>query len=90
MLNSDIGLLTGSVQAGFIFGTLCLAVSSLADRFRASLVFSCRLSAWWDYEFVLCLLSKWVDRVNFLPFYCGCLLGRSLSNRDEADCHLVA
>ena len=36
---SDIGLLTGAVQAGFIFGTLGLAVSNLADRFRPSLIF---------------------------------------------------
>lgn len=36
---SDIGLLTGAVQAGFISGTLGLAVSNLADRFRPSLIF---------------------------------------------------
>ena len=36
---SDIGLLTGAVQAGFISGTLGLAVSNLADRFRPTLIF---------------------------------------------------
>jgi MFS family permease len=36
---SDIGLLTGAVQAGFISGTLGLAISNIADRFRPSLIF---------------------------------------------------
>lgn len=36
---SDVGLLTGAVQAGFISGTLGLAVSNVADRFRPSLIF---------------------------------------------------
>jgi len=36
---SDIGLLTGAVQAGFIAGTLGLAISNIADRFRPSLIF---------------------------------------------------
>ena len=36
---SDIGLLTGAVQAGFIVGTLGLAVSNLADRLRPTLIF---------------------------------------------------
>ena len=36
---SDIGLLTGAVQAGFITGTLGLAISNIADRFRPSLIF---------------------------------------------------
>lgn len=35
----DIGLLTGSVQLGFILGTLLLALSGVADRFAASRIF---------------------------------------------------
>ena len=33
---ADIGRLTNAVQAGFILGTLTIALSGLADRFRAS------------------------------------------------------
>lgn len=36
---SDIGLLTGAVQGGFILGTLALALGGLADRFPASRIF---------------------------------------------------
>ncbi|WP_447554552.1 MFS transporter [Vreelandella sp. EE22] len=36
---ADIGWLTGAVQGGFILGTLLLALSGLADRFRASHIF---------------------------------------------------
>lgn len=38
--NSDIGWLTSAVQAGFITGTLLLALAGMADRFRASRVFA--------------------------------------------------
>ncbi len=38
---SDIGLLTGAVQLGFILGTLSIALSGLADRFAASRIFVC-------------------------------------------------
>jgi len=37
---ADVGTLTIAVQAGFICGTLALAVSGLADRFAASRVFA--------------------------------------------------
>ncbi len=38
----DIGWLTNAVQAGFIAGTLAMALSGLADRFAASrIVFAC-------------------------------------------------
>ena len=37
---SGIGWLTNAVQAGFIAGTLLLAVSGLADRFSASRIFA--------------------------------------------------
>ncbi len=37
---ADIGWLTSAVQLGFIIGTLVISVSGLADRFRASMVFT--------------------------------------------------
>lgn len=36
----DVGLLTVAVQIGFISGTLFLALTSIADRFQASVVFA--------------------------------------------------
>lgn len=36
---ADIGLLTSAVQAGFIFGTLVIALGGIADRYRASHLF---------------------------------------------------
>lgn len=39
LAESDLGRLTLSVQAGFIVGTLALAVTGLADRFGASRIF---------------------------------------------------
>src|SRR5579862_4798630 len=36
---SGIGLLTNAVQFGFILGTMTIALSGLADRFRASRIF---------------------------------------------------
>src|SRR5690554_7260156 len=39
LAESDMGRLTLSVQAGFIVGTLTLAVTGLADRFGASRIF---------------------------------------------------
>ncbi|MFG5407755.1 MFS transporter [Piscinibacter sakaiensis] len=39
LATADIGHLTVAVQAGFIAGTLLLALSGLADRFRASRIF---------------------------------------------------
>lgn len=41
LIPSDIGLLTGAVQAGFIIGTLGLAISNVADRFAPSHIFLC-------------------------------------------------
>ena len=38
--NADLGWLTDAVQAGFIVGTLVLAVTGLADRYRASRIFA--------------------------------------------------
>ena len=52
--HSDLGRLTLAVQAGFITGTLVLAVSGLADRFRASRIFltACLLGALVNAAFV--------------------------------------
>lgn len=36
---ADIGWLTSAVQAGFIIGTLAIALGGMADSFRASLIF---------------------------------------------------
>ncbi|MGR4068877.1 MFS transporter [Billgrantia sp. C5P2] len=51
----DLGRLTLTVQAGFIAGTLAIAVTGLADRFRASRIFavSCLLGAIVNAGFVL-------------------------------------
>ncbi|MGN6580055.1 MAG: MFS transporter [Bordetella sp.] len=38
--NSEIGWLTSAVQAGFITGTLFMALAAMADRFRASRIFA--------------------------------------------------
>lgn len=40
LAEASLGRLTLSVQAGFIIGTLVLAVTGLADRFRASRIFA--------------------------------------------------
>ncbi|QOR38378.1 MFS transporter [Billgrantia diversa] len=51
----DLGRLTLAVQAGFIAGTLAIAVTGLADRFHASRIFavSCLLGAVVNAGFVL-------------------------------------
>lgn len=73
---SDLGRLTLSVQAGFIAGTLTLAVTGLADRFGASRIFlvSCILGAAANGAFVLAAGSAPLDAV--LRFATGlCLAG---------------
>ncbi len=40
LTESDLGRLTLAVQAGFIAGTLTIAVTGLADRFGASRIFA--------------------------------------------------
>ncbi|MGM0435233.1 MAG: MFS transporter, partial [Pseudomonadota bacterium] len=37
---SELGILTMAVQAGFVSGTLIIAISGLADRIRASRLFA--------------------------------------------------
>ncbi|MDW7745034.1 MFS transporter [Halomonas sp.] len=55
LTEADLGRLTLTVQAGFIIGTLSIAASGLADRFRASRIFavSCLLGALVNAAFVL-------------------------------------
>ncbi|PRY72000.1 putative MFS family arabinose efflux permease [Halomonas ventosae] len=55
LTEADLGRLTLTVQAGFILGTLSIAASGLADRFRASRIFavSCLLGALVNAAFVL-------------------------------------
>lgn len=52
---ADLGRLTLTVQAGFILGTLTIATTGLADRFRASRIFaaSCLAGALTNAGFVL-------------------------------------
>ncbi|KPQ29054.1 MAG: Arabinose efflux permease [Marinobacter excellens HL-55] len=73
---SDLGRLTLSVQAGFIAGTLVLAVTGLADRFGASRIFlvASLLGALANAGFVLVAGMSPVD--SLLRFSTGlCLAG---------------
>ena len=51
----DIGWLTNAVQAGFIIGTLCSAITGLTDRYSASKIFC--LSALCGAAFNLCFAA---------------------------------
>lgn len=55
LTEADLGRLTLTVQAGFILGTLTLAATGLADRFRASRIFAvaCLLGALANGAFVM-------------------------------------
>ena len=55
LAEADLGRLTLAVQAGFIVGTLFIAITGLADRFRASRIFavSCLAGALTNASFVL-------------------------------------
>lgn len=70
---SDLGSLTLSVQAGFIIGTLGIAVTGLADRYRASYIFVCSslFGALMNAGFVLTVASPPFDLVmRFLTGLC--------------------
>lgn len=70
---SDLGSLTLSVQAGFITGTLAIAITGLADRYRASYIFACSslLGALMNAGFVLTASSPPFDLVmRFLTGLC--------------------
>ncbi|WP_417515208.1 MFS transporter [Marinobacter sp.] len=70
---SDLGYLTLTVQAGFIVGTLGIAISGLADRYRASYIFACSslLGALMNAGFVLSASSPPFDLLmRFLTGLC--------------------
>lgn len=84
---SDLRRLTLSVQAGFIVGTLTLAVTGLADRFGASRIFlvSSVLGALANAGFVLVAGVFPVD--SLLRFATGlCLAGIIPSGHEAGDC----
>lgn len=73
---ADLGRLTLTVQAGFIAGTLFIAATGLADRFRASRIFaaSCLIGALANGGFVLVAAHPPLDLL--LRFATGlCLAG---------------
>lgn len=73
LTESDLGQLTLTVQAGFIVGTLGIAVTGLADRFRASYIFACSsvLGALVNAGFVITAASPPFDLVmRFLTGLC--------------------
>ncbi|GGE69361.1 MFS transporter [Streptosporangium jomthongense] len=70
---SDLGYLTLTVQAGFISGTLGIAITGLADRYRASYIFACSslLGALVNAGFVFTVASPPLDLVmRFLTGLC--------------------
>ncbi|WOE30688.1 MULTISPECIES: MFS transporter [unclassified Acinetobacter] len=72
---SDIGLLTNAVQAGFILGTFLIAFSGVADRYQASLIFSC--SALFGSIFNLCF--AWLSQNIMEALFFRLLVGISLA-----------
>ncbi|MEX2475003.1 MFS transporter [Marinobacter sp.] len=76
LTESDLGLYTLAVQAGFIVGTLTIAVTGLADRFGASRIFAVAslLGALANGGFILAAAQPPVDGI--LRFLTGlCLAG---------------
>jgi MFS family permease len=73
---SDIGLLTGAVQLGFILGTLAFALSGLADRFAASRIFVCGCLLGALFNACFAWLAEGVASGTALRFLVGlCLAG---------------
>ncbi|WP_163576655.1 MFS transporter [Halomonas faecis] len=73
---ADLGRLTLTVQAGFILGTLAIATTGLADRFRASRIFAaaCLAGALANAGFVL--VAEQIPLALTLRFLTGlCLAG---------------
>jgi len=69
--SSDIGLLTMGVQAGFILGTLYFSLSGLADKYRASTIFTvcCLFGAFFNGCFAI--LSTGMISAIFFRFLVG-------------------
>ena len=73
---SDLGWLTNAVQAGFITGTLVLSLSGLADRHRASRIFTVCACAGACFNGVFALASSGLATGLPLRFAVGvCLAG---------------
>ena len=72
--SSDIGLLTMGVQAGFILGTLYFSLSGLADKYRASRIFTvcCLFGAFFNGCFAI--LSIGMISAIFFRFLVGITL----------------
>ena len=81
---SDVGSLTLSVQAGFIIGTLGIAVTGLAHRYRASYIFVCSslFGALMNAGFVLTAASPPFDLA--MRFLTGLCFSRHLPSGHEA------
>jgi len=73
---ADLGRLTLTVQAGFIAGTLFIATSGLADRFRASRIFAaaCLAGALANAGFVL-VADQWTLAITLRLLTGLCLAG---------------
>src|SRR5260370_13954974 len=73
---ADLGRLTAAVQGGFIAGTLCFALSGIADRFRASRIFAASalagafanaVFAWWSTGLEQPLWLRFITGLSLAP-----------------------
>ena len=72
--HGDVGLLTTSVQAGFILGTLIFSISGWADRFSASKIFAICSFAGALFNGCFALLSVGMHSAIFYRFLVGLAL----------------
>ncbi|CAM3762296.1 MFS transporter [Bordetella flabilis] len=73
---SDIGILTGAVQLGFILGTLAISLTGFADRFRASAIFVCSAIAGACFNAAFAWIADGVAAGALFRFLVGiCLAG---------------
>jgi len=70
----EIGLLTNCVQLGFIFGTLSLSLSGVADRYLASRIFTIFALAGAIFNAFFALFSKDLASAYFYRFFVGIAL----------------
>src|SRR5690606_10005913 len=71
---ADIGWLTSAVQAGFIIGTLVIALGGIADRFRASHIFVISSIAGALFNACFALLSQGLISASIYRFLVGIAL----------------
>jgi MFS family permease len=78
MGDADLGRLTAAVQGGFIAGTLCFALSGIADRFRASRIFAVSALAgalanaafaWWSTGLEQALWLRFITGISLAGVY---------------------